>query len=167
MKLLVEFDYDSPNAQKIADQISKIADEIIKTSNGAKLKSLGGTRIPGTKLNEAFWNKVGSEEMKKAMKASFEQNPEALKKLLATGNATLTHMYNGVEQDKGRFSKLLMEVRGELRPTQTPATVDEISIRNKIAELEQKKKTTGLGPVEMATLNYLQTELGKIIKSQC
>lgn len=111
---VLEFDYDSPNAQKIADQISKIADEIIKTSNGAKLKSLGGTRIPGTKLNEEFWNKVGSEEMKKAMKASFQQNPAALEKLLATGNATLTHKYKGVEQDKGRFSKLLMEVRKEL-----------------------------------------------------
>ena len=111
---VLEFDYDSPNAQKIADQISKIADEIIKTSNGAKLKSLGGTRIPGTKLNEEFWNKVGSEEMKKAMKASFQQNPATLEKLLATRNATLTHKYKGVEQDKGRFSKLLMEVRKEL-----------------------------------------------------
>ena len=49
--------------------------------------------------------------------ASFEQNPDALAKLLATGNATLTHT-----QDKGKwgteFPKLLMEVRDELRPAQ-------------------------------------------------
>ena len=65
------------------------------------------------------------------------------------------------------FPKDLPVITGEkVVPSQGIAS-DEISIRNKIAELEQKKKTKGLGPVEMATLNYLQTELGKIIKSQC
>lgn len=51
--------------------------------------------------------------------------------------------------------------------TLTQSTADEFSIKNKIAELEQKKKTTGLGPVELATLSYLEQQLGKIIKSQC
>ena len=46
---------------------------------------------------------------------SCEKNPAALERLLATGNATLTHKYKGVEQDGGRFSKLLMEVREEFR----------------------------------------------------
>jgi len=55
--------------------------------------------------------------MKALIKASFEQNPQALQRLLATGNATLTHT-----QDKGKwgteFPKLLMEVREELRGKQ-------------------------------------------------
>jgi hypothetical protein len=51
--------------------------------------------------------------MKTLILESFKQNPNALAKLLATGNATLTHT-----QDKTRwgkeFPKLLMEVRDEL-----------------------------------------------------
>jgi hypothetical protein len=52
--------------------------------------------------------------MKDNIYFSFEQNPEALEKLLATGNAELTHT-----QDKGKwgkeFPKILMEVRKELK----------------------------------------------------
>ena len=48
---------------------------------------------------------------------SFRQNPKAAERLLATGNATLTH-----KQDKGKwgkeFPKLLMEVREELNNKQ-------------------------------------------------
>lgn len=55
--------------------------------------------------------------MKGFIKQSFEQNPEALTQLLATGNSKLTHT-----QDKGKwgteFPRLLMEVRDELSPTQ-------------------------------------------------
>jgi predicted NAD-dependent protein-ADP-ribosyltransferase YbiA (DUF1768 family) len=51
--------------------------------------------------------------MKRFILESFKQNPEALTKLLATGDATLTHT-----QDKSKwgteFPKLLMEVRSEL-----------------------------------------------------
>ena len=54
--------------------------------------------------------------MKEGLLESFKQNPKALAKLLATGNATLTHT-----QDKGKwgteFPRLLMEVRNELKPT--------------------------------------------------
>ena len=64
--------------------------------------------------------------MKKILRESFQQNPNALEKLLATGNATLTHT-----QDKTKwgteFPKLLMEVRNELRTTQPPtAPVSEV-----------------------------------------
>jgi hypothetical protein len=46
------------------------------------------------------------------LKASFEQNPKALEKLLATGNAELTHK-SPYKDDKWtkEFPKLLMEVR--------------------------------------------------------
>jgi hypothetical protein len=55
---------------------------------------------------------------------SFEQNPDALAKLLATGNATLTHT-----QDKTKwgteFPRLLMKVRDELRGDQPTVSKSE------------------------------------------
>jgi hypothetical protein len=62
--------------------------------------------------------------MKKILRESFEQNPDALAKLLATGNAILTHT-----QDKTKwgteFPKLLMEVRDEIRTTQSATGVND------------------------------------------
>ena len=56
--------------------------------------------------------------MKALMSESFKQNPEAAQKLLATGDAQITHT-----QDKGvwreAFPKLLMEVRAELGAKQS------------------------------------------------
>ena len=85
--------------------------EKLKTANGAQAKALG-SKIED--LSTATWDRDSLGVMKNVLTISFEQNPEALTKLLATGNAELTHKFNGVEQDKGRFSKLLMEVRSEL-----------------------------------------------------
>jgi len=82
-----------------------------QSASGAQAKSMGRA-VKGLKVDE--WNSRASEIMKEGLLESFKQNPDALAKLLATGNATLTHKYKGVEQDKGRFSKLLMEVRDEL-----------------------------------------------------
>ena len=60
--------------------------------------------------------------MKKLLLESFQQNLDALAKLLATGNSTLTHT-----QDKGKwgteFPKLLMEVREELKGIQPSTSV--------------------------------------------
>jgi hypothetical protein len=67
--------------------------------------------------------------MKELIKASFEQNPQALQRLLATGDATLTHT-----QDKSKwgteFPKLLMEVRDELRKDSVSGDTDAASIQN-------------------------------------
>jgi hypothetical protein len=70
--------------------------------------------------------------MKKLITESFTQNPDKLEKLLETGNMQITHKLGDVEQDKGRFSKVLMEVRQELRGDQgddvTEARTEEDSI---------------------------------------
>lgn len=81
------------------------------TITGAEAKALG-KQIKGLNSNE--WDSVRVGIMKDFIIASFEQNPEAKAKLLATGDSVLTHT-----QDKGfwgkEFPKLLMEVREELR----------------------------------------------------
>jgi SpoVK/Ycf46/Vps4 family AAA+-type ATPase len=70
--------------------------------------------------------------MKDLIKESFEQNPDALAKLLATGDATLTHT-----QDKGKwgteFPRLLMEVREELR-SQQPTSVEGAEVAPEAGE---------------------------------
>ena len=72
-----------------------------------------GRKIAGTKgtKTEGGWN---LQLMKRLVKESFLQNPDAAQVLLATGNAPITHT-----QDKGVWSKefprILMEVRSELQ----------------------------------------------------
>jgi hypothetical protein len=124
-------------------KIEKIQQQLLDTKSGsfntdkdfgARLKSIGGTRITANDsdlqmiINNFFakekidgftnWEKgnTASNAMKTLIKASFQasQNNQALQRLLATGNATLTHT-----QDKGKwgteFPRILMEVREELR----------------------------------------------------
>jgi hypothetical protein len=96
--------------------------------------------------------------MKKLLLESFEQNPDALAKLLATGNATLTHT-----QDKGKwgteFPRLLMEVRGELRVTQ-PST-QPTTVKEGVSELfESNPELANIGTPQQYTewINYLTTQ---------
>jgi|694.fasta_scaffold01841_4 predicted NAD-dependent protein-ADP-ribosyltransferase YbiA (DUF1768 family) len=93
-------------------------------STGSQAKQLGQT-IEGLEIKD--WNNNNSEIMKALLKNSFEQNPTALQKLLATGNATLTHT-----QDKGKwgteFPRLLMEVREELRPEQVEQPGEQLDL---------------------------------------
>jgi len=94
----------------LSDSNKNILKEL-QTASGSKAKSVGRNI---QNLNKEEWDENSSEIMKDLIKQSFEQNPDALSKLLVTGNATLTHT-----QDKGKwgteFPKLLMEVRSELR----------------------------------------------------
>jgi len=75
--------------------------------------------------------------MKSAMIESFKQNPEALRDLLATGNAKLTHT-----QDKGKwgaeFPRLLTEVRDELRKTEKLLEPSNLKEQNKADEWKPK-----------------------------
>ena len=114
------FQYTKFENLPFTEENIKIANEILKTVDGGKLKNLG-KQFKG--LNRKSWDNFSSTGMKQLIQASFEQNSNALAKLLATGNATLTHT-----QDKTKwgteFPKLLMEVRDELRNTQ-PSTQNQ------------------------------------------
>lgn len=75
----------------------------------------GGVKIQGGKVKTD--NGYNITLMKEGITLSFEQNPEALQTLLATGDRPLTH-----RQDTGiwgrKFPELLMEVREELANSQ-------------------------------------------------
>ena len=129
-----------------------VADKLLDPNlTGAQARSLG-RRIQN--LNTEEWDANSSRIMKEIIKTSFEQNPEALQRLLNTGDAVFTHT-----QDKSKwgteFPKLLMEVRDELRSEQTSAetssetttvetsTQDFLQYANKFgytAEIESLKK---------------------------
>lgn len=83
----------------------------LEIASGSQAKSIG-RKIKD--LNTVSWDKASSDIMRDLLLESFSQNPEALNKLLSTGDATLTHT-----QDKGKwgteFPKILMEVRELLR----------------------------------------------------
>lgn len=60
----------------------------LREASGIEARKIGKT-IFG--LDVAKWDANSSKIMKAIIKASFEQNPQALQRLLDTGNATLTH----------------------------------------------------------------------------
>ena len=97
----------SKEDQKFNKDISR---KIQNSKSPAEIKKLGSQF---KHFNAKRWDKESPAIMKTLILESFKQNPNALAKLLATGNATLTHT-----QDKTRwgkeFPKLLMEVRDEL-----------------------------------------------------
>lgn len=98
-------------------------DRIQKAKTPAEARSLG-KKIP--ELDAADWDRYSSEIMKDLIKLSFQQNPQALQKLLDTGGATLTHV-----QDKGKwgkeFPRILMQVRSELASEQREEQNNPIS----------------------------------------
>lgn len=109
-------------AQKLAyssmpEQEQEAIRKQLENASGSEARRIGRS-IKG--LDTRKWDELSSSLMKNLILASFEQNPQALQQLLATGNAELTHT-----QDKGKwgkeFPKLLMEVRGELSSNEASA----------------------------------------------
>jgi exodeoxyribonuclease-5 len=86
----------------------------LQNATGAEAKKIGRTI---KNLNTARWDEYSSRGMKKLLLESFEQNPDALAKLLATGDAILTHTQDKTKWGK-EFPRLLMEVREEFKATQ-------------------------------------------------
>lgn len=92
------------------DNEKEVVRKRLETASGSQARSIG-RKIKD--LNTVSWDKASSDVMRDLLLESFSQNPEALQRLLSTGNATLTHT-----QDKGKwgteFPRILMEVRNEL-----------------------------------------------------
>lgn len=125
---------------------STTLNDIMNTTSGPELRRLGRNI---KELDVTKWDANSSDVMKQLLKESFEQNPQATQRLLDTGDATLTH-----NQDKSKwkteFPRLLMEVRDELRKSQsttqpqtsTPTSTD-ISEKSVIEQLVQHLKDSG------------------------
>lgn len=109
--------------------------EKLKTATGAQAKSLGA-KIKD--LSTATWDRDSSGVMKNILTLSFEQNPNALAKLLATGNATLTHTQDKTKWGK-EFPRLLMEVRQELSAkSKSPAVIEDTQVDGTIEGTDYK-----------------------------
>lgn len=111
--------------------------EIMDTTTGSQLRSLG-RQIRN--LNIQAWDRSSSFVMKQLLKESFEQNPQALQRLLSTGNSILTHI-----QDNGKwgkeFPRLLMEVRYELKKKQDSYKVkNDQDIKDDLKELGKRRQ---------------------------
>ena len=111
--------------------------EIMGTTTGSQLRSLG-RQIRN--LNVQAWDRSSSFVMKQLLKESFEQNPQALQRLLGTDNSILTHI-----QDKGKwgkeFPRLLMEVRYEFKKKQDSYKVkNDQDIKDDLKELGKRRQ---------------------------
>jgi predicted NAD-dependent protein-ADP-ribosyltransferase YbiA (DUF1768 family) len=117
---------------------NEITEKIAKETNGAKLKKLGsGNSLTTFPKGLKEWDGMSKTIMYELLLASFKQNPQALQNLLATEKAELTHKYMGVEQDEGRFSKLLMEVREELESIKDVSNKDVVNALNETNTIEK------------------------------
>ena len=111
--------------------------EIMDTTTGSQLRSLG-RQIRN--LNVQAWDRSSSFIMKQLLKESFQQNPQALQRLLSTGNSTITHVQDNSKWGK-EFPKLLMEVREELRKKQDSYKVkNDQDIKDDLKELGKRRQ---------------------------
>jgi predicted NAD-dependent protein-ADP-ribosyltransferase YbiA (DUF1768 family) len=148
--------------RKLTPDQQKTLDSLVK-ANGYNAKKIGAEIKD---LNKAQWDKSSTAIMKKLITESFTQNPDKLEKLLETGNMQITHKLGGVEQDNGRFSKVLMEVRDELRGDQVDIENEPTAEETKLINGKVWKK------VDITAENLLASgmsikEAGKIINELC
>lgn len=114
-----------------------IQDEIMGTTIGFQLRSLG-RQIRN--LNVQDWDRSSSFVMKRLLMESFEQNPQALQRLLGTGNSILTHIQDNSKWGK-EFPRLLMEVRYELKKKQDSYKVkNDQDIKYDLKELGKRRQ---------------------------
>lgn len=101
----------SPSFSECPDDVRhQIQKAILSTTDGAKLRELGGV-VPG--LNIQSWNQAKGKLMHDMIWLSFDENPEAKERLISTSDVKLTH-----RQDRStwrfEFPKILSQVRYDL-----------------------------------------------------
>lgn len=90
-----------------------------RNTSGSSLRRLG--RMVRD-LDVEGWNNHRDKFMETFMRESFQQNPEALQRLLATGNRPLTHEKERDEHWRTKFPELLMKLRSEFQTEQQSET---------------------------------------------
>jgi predicted NAD-dependent protein-ADP-ribosyltransferase YbiA (DUF1768 family) len=173
----------------------QIAAQILKTTNGGTLRNLTNrNNLKLTPEQVIEWDNTSKSIMLNLMYDSYVQNPQAAQKLLATGNAIITHKVREIEQDNGRFSEVVMTVRDmlkeEMNEMQSLITFEEepssgyrertiknasadatIAIAvdfNSAGELLTKKSVLGQGKkyisIDANTLTVTQERVDKIVE---
>lgn len=132
--------------------------KIMNTTNGAQLRRLGRS---AKKLNTQAWDRNSSSIMKQLITESFSQNPDALQKLLDTGNAILTHTQDGGKWGK-EFPRILMEVRGQLQNEHKQVTIKN-KISRSIDKYNRQQAINNPRTLYIFTDNTDRTSGGKVI----
>jgi len=111
---------------RFASDITRQPVDVQEAANNPDLTSFDAKRIGKhiRGLDVARWDAEKYGIMKDLIRASFQQNPQALARLLSTGDAVLTHNQE-TSAWKTEFPRILTEVRSELRATQQQVTVPE------------------------------------------
>ena len=129
------------NVIKLTEEGMSIINKL-KTASGSTARSIG-RNISDLNINQ--WDNVSDKILETFMRMSFEQNPEARKDLTNTGDSIITHKNRqGVEQDNGRFSRLLTKLREEFKSllpnsNSTSSTTNKLP-KNYTKALEQIEK---------------------------
>ena len=110
-------DHTWNNSQRVSELLQHAYD-ITKAQNPWEAKKLG-KQLQLTEQELAYWNKIKYRVMKWIISESFRQNPQAMQRLLSTGDVVFTHEDDNSEW-KELFPKALMEVRDEFRKLQHP-----------------------------------------------
>jgi predicted NAD-dependent protein-ADP-ribosyltransferase YbiA (DUF1768 family) len=152
------------NTKKLTAEQTQIL-ETLQNATGAQAKALGKNIKD---LNVKNWDDVSSERMKPLLLESFKQNPDALAKLLATGNAELTHTQDNTKWGK-EFPRLLMEVREELRPEQVAQPGEQLGLFEDKVTLKDGNEynKSDINSNMLAAMGYTPKEIGRILKSIC
>jgi predicted NAD-dependent protein-ADP-ribosyltransferase YbiA (DUF1768 family) len=92
----------------------QVAKQILATTNGGQLKRLTRSNLKMTPEQVKEWDDTSKSIMLNLMYESYAQNPKAASKLLATGNAKITHTQDNTRW-KTDFPEVVMTVRDMLR----------------------------------------------------
>lgn len=121
--------------QEMLEKLQKVSDE------SAIQARKDGKNIEG--LNADKWSDDYNELLAKYMTESFQQNEEAKKALLDTGDKTIAHENaKGVEQQNGTLSKILTKIRKDLNKAKSEVkeeTLDEFKSRAKDVEVKDER----------------------------
>lgn len=94
---------------------AQIAKQVLATTNGGQLKKLTNrSNLKMTSEQVKEWDDTSKSIMLNLMYDSYAQNPKAAEKLLATGNAKITHTQDNTRW-KTDFPEVVMTVRDMLR----------------------------------------------------
>lgn len=160
---------DDKYFEKVGDdeefRLSKVGKELfldILNATPAQARSKGKA-VEG--LYTKTWDNDAPFLMKVAIEQSFFSNPQAAQRLLATGEAKLTHT-----QDKGKwgteFPKLLMEVREELREEHPEWASATPSITSQLIDQLKASGITVLGKTDSSdnTMPEIGTGAEQLLK---